>query len=364
MFTYHSLIDTVRQCHYDHTHNANPHEGDAVFGPPAAAWGGQTIGYPWESSALENLTKHGGFKWAVRTGMNCTQTTDYNGAKPINCITDARIEYHVVSHAMDALARYHSYYAEYRVCQYPAFTQCGIIRVGGLADMGILISPYITTRIVRPAATIDFGMGSTYGGGNQEMIFTYPADAPELDQVALAHNALYVSVTPFTAQNDYLVHTYTPDANGSGAVDKWSLDAVGFGNVLGHNPYLRFFVHVMDSWNLLPGASLTTPAWICRDGSCPFNGSLHGVTEFSVNIDPKFDPDHDGFADYNGFTNRYGVEVPDCAPLGLDCVPFSLTHVPVGVSDQRFEGGCECGQDKIFEYDTSPAGQHFILFPN
>ena len=42
---WHSLWDAARACHYDHTHNADPALGDAVFGPAAYA-GGQTTTAP------------------------------------------------------------------------------------------------------------------------------------------------------------------------------------------------------------------------------------------------------------------------------------------------------------------------------
>jgi hypothetical protein len=371
--TWNGLVDLVRQCHYDHEQGDNPHLADAVFGPPAAAWGGQEISYPWETSVKEAVDKLGGYKYAVRLNLVCDPNADYNTIHPVNCITDFRIEYHVVSHMMDALARYHSFYAEIRVCQYPAFTQCGIMRYGGWADFGELLVPYISFRVVRPAATIDFGMGSKFGGGGVELIESYPADAPDLNLQSIFENSHYVAQSQKTAQSLAASLTVIPDTFSSPAHDAWStsnLDMSPFGpeqQPYMHNPYLRFNVGVMDSWNLVDQLNPTAISWICRDGSCPYNGSLHGLFGVFATVQQKFDPNNTGFADYNGFTNRNGNEVPACAPLGVDCVPFSLTHMPVGFAVHHQDMLCNCGPVDFHEYDICESVTpkcHFIQFPN
>ena len=136
---WHALYDNARKCHYDHTHNADPNTPAAVaiFGTAGAQWGGQQISYPWATSSMENGMKHGGYKYAVRLGIPCDETKDFNGYKPVNCIKDARIEYHTVSGSMDSLARFHSFYLEFNVCARSNLNQCGLIRYGGWMDIDL-----------------------------------------------------------------------------------------------------------------------------------------------------------------------------------------------------------------------------------
>jgi hypothetical protein len=64
---WHALWDSVRGCHYNHTHGDDPSLADKYFGPAGTLWGGQTISYPFAASAHENHMKHGGYKYSVKT---------------------------------------------------------------------------------------------------------------------------------------------------------------------------------------------------------------------------------------------------------------------------------------------------------
>lgn len=358
---YHALIDTARGCHYDHEHGDNPNLADAVFGLPAAAWGGQTVSWPWATSAMENGDmagmggKHGGYKWAVLLNQPCIDHP-YEGYASVNCIKDARIEFHIVAASLDGLARYHSYYIEYNICAQPAYTQCGVLRIGGWADFGVLNVPYAGTRVYRPGGTIDFGLGSLYGGNNAEIIMSFPADATELDQIAPVGafpccDEPYVSLPP----SDELSQP------GGFPQQVWSMNNIGSANHFGHNIYARFSERISDSWDGIDTANVNTPHFFFRDGNSPYNGSLRELSETSAFIPAAWDADADGFADISGFTDRYGNPVSGCTVLGVDCVPFSAVHVPVGAADTE-DSGCEC--NRRVEYDTSLSGQHWIRFPN
>lgn len=350
---WHALDDVSRQCFYDHEHGRDSHLGDAVFGSWGTAWGGQQISYPWATSIMENTHKHGGYKIDVRLNRPCDPTNSYDGRIPINCVTDARVEFHFVGHSMDALARYHSYYLEYRVCKYPAYTQCGIIRMGGWMDMGVMNAPYAGRRLFRPGGTVDFGMGSTYGGANSQLIMTFSADTPDLDQIA--------TVGSPCCDDPYIsIGNKLNPLDGSRLI-VWSMNNVGGANHFGSNPYARFLVRTFDSWGWIDPANVNSPQWFCRDGSCADNGSSRALGENSVWIPTSWDVDGDGFADASGYTNRLGQVVVGCAAVSLDCVPFSLVHVPVGYADTRDPGN---GSGAATEFDTSPAGQRRIRFPN
>lgn len=350
---WHALIDTIRACHYDHEHGDNPHAAEAVFGPPPAI--GETISFPWETSAAENIQKHGGYKWFVLLNQYCDPNANYEASPNANCITDARVEAHFIGASSDALARFHSYYAEFRICKNPGFTECGIIRTGGWADMGVLEVPYTGARVARPSAAIDFGIGSTYGGGNADIMLSYPADASELDTICTVGNR--------GCDNPYWASASLTDVGGPGFKPQsvLSMNNVGPVNHFGHNPHLRFLARIFDSWDTIDATSPSTLHFLCRDGSCADNASLRELGETSAHIPSAWDTNSDGFADMSGFTDRYGNSVSGCTSLGLDCVPFSVVHVPVGFASTD-DPGCSC--HRMIEYDTSPSGQHWIQFPN
>ncbi len=349
---WHALIDTVRQCHYDHTHNANPDDGDAVFGAPAAAWGGQTISFPWSTSPRENVDKHGGMKWAVRLNMPCVLTANYNGITPINCLRDARIEYHLVASLMDGLARFHGYYLEYNICQYPSYTACGVLRIGGWADFGILNAPYAGPRVYRPGGTVDFGLASLFGGLGVPLTETYAADTPDLDNIALVGQSNPI--------NPYVSMPNLADVTNPGFVPQqvWSMNAVNVSNTNGTNPFAGFLVRIFDAWDALDTTNVNSLHFFCRDGSCDRNGSQHSLAGMQAHIPPEWDTNGDGFADVSGYTNRYGQLVSGCSVIGLDCVPFSAVGVPVGYT-QHDDNACQC--QSTIDYETMP---DMIRFPN
>ena len=340
---WHNLWDSTRGCHYDHTHNADPALGNGVFGAVNYSSG---ISYPWLTSALENTHKHGGYKYGIRLNLPCDPNRDFDGSKPVHCITDARIQYHMIGHSMDALARFHSYYAEYRICQYPAFTQCGIMRTGGWVDFGILVVPYAGPRVVRPGGTLNFGDG---------MLMTFAPDDPELDQQGL--DQPYVAMSDI--RDESFFRTYPQNINSPGWMEVWSVGDLD--NRYGHNPYARFLVSVTDSWGLIDPNDPNALHWFCRDGSCGYNASIHALNELSVNVLTAWDADGDGLANYQGYTDRWGHVVQGCGAPALDCVPFSVVHVPVGIAHYSDPG---VGVNARVEYDMSPSGTRWIRFPN
>lgn len=347
---WHALDDVSRQCHYDHEHGDNPHLADTVFGAWPSAWGGQELSYPWATSAMENTHKHGGYKFAVKLNMPCDVNASYDAFFHVNCIPNARAEYHTVGHAIDALARYHSYYLEYQICRNPDFASCGIIRVGGWMDFGLLNAPYAGPRVFRAGGVVDFGAGSTYGGaGANSLVMSFDADTPELNTIACCFDEPYISIG-----------SMLQPLNGN-KLSVWSMNNVGQANHFGSNAYARLLIRTFDTWGDIDPANPYAPRFFCRDGSCANNGSLRGMGETSVYIPPSWDSDHDGFADMSGYTNRLGQIVTGCAAIGLDCVPFSVVHVPVGYADTR-DGGNGSGAAR--EFDTSPVGIKWLRFPN
>lgn len=351
---WHSLWDSTRGCHYNHTHNTDPRAGDAVFGPWAVLWGGQELSYPWATSGAENGMKHGGYKFTYREFPTCSSTNQYNG-QPANCVSHARVEYHAVSGLMDYLARYHSFYEELRICKRTAPNQCGVIRSGGWADFGPLHVPYKQQLVIRPGGTVDFGAG---------MVMTFPADPPYFGGQDLSLEP-YLAVGSVAGLN--ILRNKNPDSGVDvGRVDVWSMPEgkTSYDAVKPH-PLVRFLVGVADPWNVMDPANPNSLIWVCTDApkhnGCGYNGSLSAVNELSAYIPPSLDPDKDGFADYAGWTDRYGKIVTNCNAPALDCVPLEIIHAPVGFADSRDPGN---GSSALKEFDLSPKGERWIEFPN
>ncbi len=358
---WHALYDPVRKCHYDHEHGDNPTLGDAIFGSVNYA-NGDKISYAWATSAAENTHKHGGYKYAVRTPSynplpDCHDWVNTYGSNP-NCVVAARIQFHIVAATMDSMARYHSYYEELKICKGPEYTQCGIVKIGGWADFGELRSPYPGPRVVRPGGTIDFGDG---------MVMTFKPDA-EWGDLPAQSGEPYVAVENTTHDNtqQYLENNCKYVKNCDYMQGVWSMNDLDSephpAGDPAHNQYIRFLIRTFDDWNLLKVDNPNDLFYFCKDGSCEMNGSVRALNEVNARIPSSWDPDGDGFVTVSGFTDRWGNPKPTgCTEANLDCVPYSLSHVPVGIASTEDPGN---GRDVRIEYDTSPAGKHWIRFPN
>jgi hypothetical protein len=360
---WHGVWDAARGCHYDHEHGDDPALGNAYF-RPLAYGSGQTIGFVWAASDHENTMQHGGYKINVRTSEHnpwpaCGQdfNSDFQSYQPDNCIVASRIQYYQIGGTMASLARYHSYYAEYYACAYPDFTQCGVMRIGGWADLGSLHAPHYNGRVVRPGGTVDFGPGSTYGGAGMQLVMNLEADGPDLPPQS---GEPYIFDRPASEAPDYA--GWVPQLTDN--MSQWSMNDLDCEPIPDghpcHNRYARFFTTVGDAWNLLNKDDPNNPYWFCRDGQCPYNGSIHGLGEVTTFVPPEWG--ESGFATWTGYTDRWGNPVDGCSVPSLDCVPLAFEHYPTGLSVNVTDAGCGCtGQ---LEYDVSPSGVWWIRFPN
>jgi hypothetical protein len=99
------------------------------------------------------------------------------------------------------------------------------------------------------------------------------------------------------------------------------------------------------------------PAPCNQAGTLPYNGSQSRVENLTVQLDPSSPfvqsiTDSTGFANYNGYTDRYGSPVSGCTSVGLDCVPLSIVHIRPGTYWWRGDPGGV--GDNGRNYDTSP----------
>lgn len=305
---YHGLWDSSRGCHYNHTHNDDPHLVDDIFGTDFYKWAGGEISYPWQTASAagtENDVKHGGYGWLVRRDLPCdSEFTD-------GCITAFRALYHGIGSNHGAYTRYHSYWLEAQVCREDAPTDCGIVRVGGWQDSGDLMVDNITI-LDEPDNVNRFklhysGEHQPDGIGNENYATWYSASQESWAQVAVQFE------------------------------DMWGLI-----NRDGDAGELHLF---------------------CDDLSrCSNNGSRVQPHVIGAGVRNRYialvDPDGDGYADFNGFVDRYGLPVTGCSQIDLDCIPLVLEQVPLGTLYQ-FRGGA---REYDIYFDGKPSG--WIDYPN
>lgn len=322
---------------------------EGIFGPPGAWHNGNSISYPWQTWAgldtdplgppqtpLENDFKHVGYKWLTKDlGDNCSESINI-GTQTGACITAFRLQIHASGGAVGAPNRLHSFSAELRICT-PDFVTCGIMRTGGHYDIGPL--------------SIRHTPGPT---------FTYIPD-PDDPSEFVAHDK---NNTPYRHHQ---------------AIDELDEDPQSIsyqwksGNKFGWNQMVSFAFSVLDDWQ---GIDPTDPSRIelfCPDFQCEKNHSLFVVYQISINssytdrdqLDDDLDGVVDGVINFSGFTDRQGWLVPDCSPLGPDCIPVILENVPIMGSPD----GVAIFKDSIrrqnaTEFDISPPGEFWIEAPN
>ncbi len=373
LIMWHGLWDTQRGCHYAYEQGDDPHLGDAVFGPPAAAWGGQTISWPWVSGPSENLPtglgKHNGYKWQVNVpGHNpwpvpAVKNNDFDstGANS-NCIVASRIELHVLS-SMDDYARNHSSHSEFDIRKGPACTEGGVFSMGAaMTDFAQIQTPHYGAVVLRQSGVVDFGFGIT-------LIVT--ADTPDLPSKS---GEPYVFEMPASDLGYYQAHPPTYNAQGYNTfprtMGQWATNDLDCeprptGDPC-HNPYFGFMYQVSNSWTLIDPVNVNRPVFICRDGSCGYNGSAHGIEEVRARVLPAWDTDGDGFVTMSGYTDRFGNIVTDgsCTAPNFSCIPFSLVHVPVGIAANRHDNACSCSHELHYDLMFNGKQSGWVQFPN
>jgi hypothetical protein len=261
---------------------------------------------------------------------------------------------------MDAYFPIHSYFMELYICSkaggYAINDQnCGVMKIGGHQDFGPLVVPHYSDRgadgfgrVVRPGGTVDFGGG---------MVMDVPADT------ALQNARSGEPYVFLRDAEDVGLYRSSPPRLGH-TTEQWSANDLDCesGSPC-RNRYARFLAQVNDGWLLINPTTPNVPVFICRDGSCGYNGSLIGLEEIAVQVLQSWQAGGNGFVTLNGWSDRWGNPRFDgsCSSISMDCVPLVLQHVPVGYAASK-HFGCLCSRER--EYDISPAGEHWIEFPN
>jgi hypothetical protein len=308
---YHTLWNEALGCHYDHEHKDNPHEVDYLFGTDFYQWAGGEISYPWQTFAgansgyptppapgvYENERKHIGYAWTVRRNLPCPEQP---------CITDFRIEMHSLMGPVDAVVRFHSFWAEVRVRHHN--NQYGIIRRGGWMDFGHL--EVNANYVPLPGDPNQRNTGNRRLHGDSQYATWYGTNNNDFVGLAVMTDDAWAPVSEDTPDQTEL---FCPDFQ----CDK---------------NFSTFQPHVIAIKTLRYG---------------PDEQSLDGS---AIDRDPRSD-----YITAHGYTDRHGVVVHNCTAPALDCVPFAVLNMPV-VEFLQYRGDMR-------EYDISPAPEHWIHYP-
>jgi hypothetical protein len=321
---WHSLMDPLTGCHYDHEHKHSPNDVADIFGPAGAWFGGSSLSYPWQTNN-ENQTKHEAYAWIVRHDIPANGRDVW--------IKDFRWQVHAISAPFTApdgtlhggyLGRFHSYSLEAQVCN--SSGQCGIVRTGGWIDFGNLEIDGIDDCVDLPSDPSQQETCSNLGRRR--------------------------------------IHYYWP---GSNMPNKSTFFWYGRAGLLnGEIPALhpvQVAVATNDgSVNLVPD-DLYSLHFFCPDWECPLNNSTIQAHVVGFGVDSKFDPDKNGIANFNGYTDRYGVLVDSCTTPSLDCVPLIIEHAPVGLVQHRDDKDLGISTAGEQDFDISPEGLWWIEYP-
>ncbi len=355
---WHTLVDPVLKCHYDHHHGDDPNYVSDIFGEPGAWFGvpGQSLSYPWQTfpaqsktegneqhiaqGTMENDIKHEGYMWVVRRDQPC-QAGD-------GCITDFRLQVHAIIGAHDATVRWHSYSLELRVCADGNRPEtCGIARHGGWTDTGRL---FITPENVLDCSHSTEEIFISLPADTQ----FYPLDRPESRDEARCHPT--VTQLPAYPSPKPIVEWWTFQ-HGRARFQLRSFDPIG--NIKRDAPAEWSFYCTYGDTNCRYNQTIMS-VWI---------GYVYTIPEF-----PDFgafghiraDSNGDGKADFSGFTNRFGELVGNCTTAGLDCVPIEMNGMTLNAfpdASGRFKEGNyvhhPCESCERVDYDLSPAGKQW-----
>jgi len=403
---WHTIVNPVAKCHYDHQHGDDPNyvndvcaqraDGSQVcFGEPGDWFGkpGQSISYPWQTFKLpagvtndhitaeqagatnglmENQFKHEPYTWIVRRDQPCLANTV--------CTTDFRVQFHGAMFTPEALTRYHSISIESRICRNANDPKtCGIYRTGGWADYGILLTPqYDNSYDCGGIGSSRFGdpeietyldlenlFDPIYPKGHPDRHRNYP---PGVDERFRCHQTL----TSAQVQSHL-------NSGKSRIIDQWWIRdpnraQIRFFDPIGNtveNPVgsQKFAVHFYCEHDPATG--------LAKDPKCRMNNAKFTMAMEYVTAIPEFigyasqngsvDSNGDGRTDVTAAKKVYmdrwkGSVSKTCAGPSLDCVPYIADNIELNAGGK--EGGYdhnECtefnGRCPVLDHDLTPTNQ-------
>lgn len=354
---WHSLVNTVAKCHYDHHHGDDPNYVNDVFGKPGEWFGssGQSISYPWQTmvmpagvnkyyvntnpAQLENGFKHEGYGWVVRRNQDCPTMQPGDDGTPLirpmgACVTDVRVQYHFHG-TMDAATRFHSTSAEMRVCldkNNPS--TCGIYRTGGWFDTGKLM--------------LTDGNNNTDCEARGDETF-----------IPLADETRFAPFDREVERDEIRCHPMMTNL-GSYVPAEW------WGHIKADNE-LRWQLVIHDMMgNVDPANPTMVTSYHCKqsDPSCKYTSSMTSIfMGYTEHLRKGL-----GSGKHVIYQDRWGDAVEGCSKAGVDCVPTVLENVQ-GNLDYNGDGKGE--EARYFHspsditpvnHNISPANQQWITW--
>ena len=320
---FHTLWDSARGCHYDHEHGQNPFTPEVVAAFPSfelkALLGGVGVGHTNPSGPMENMHKHGGFKWQVLLD----HPNGCAGHEGSTIGVDASvIQYHAFGdYSVEFEARIHSAVALLRQCLTDNPTDYGYMYLVQHVDYGQRVSGY------------------------QGIVLPYP-DQPQPTYKSGAAPYFSIDCIGTTCPTK----TQTRDsilALNSNASTTWTSDPEKLNGTGSH--LFELLLRARDTYQVLDRDDLTYPftfVWLCsQDGGvtysaiagCRYNNSTTRVHEINGTIPADwdnlagFDADpRNGRITADGYVTRFGDLNMSCAAAGPDCHPIKMVGAFVG----------------------------------
>lgn len=330
MTEWHGLWNAQLGCHYDHFHGVDPNSmtnhvisGTTItYGPPGALYGGQSIGYSFET-LNENLLKHRGYHVQAALQLPCEQQnyTYLTNPRP-GCVRSFRIQIHNDHATVEGVGRFHSMFTEAELCTRAGV--CGLWQGGGARnDTGEAHIPYKDTCVDIP-------------GSNRPLCPTKQSDWDYIRNIPPYWAFTRLPDALWNLQNDYLCFDGPPFCwNQSSNRSVWEI-------VSSDSP----ISNRLGDANLLVGMNWRTHAaaaafsgssqgfeYVCPQSDCIAVGDGVFIYTVIINVPLSLDPDNNGIVDnYSGYTDPDGNidTVNRCSSPGATCVPLRVQNVAVG----------------------------------
>lgn len=323
---FHTLWNSAQGCHYDHEHGDNPFTSEVAAAFPGfdlkPLLGGVEIGHSNPSSPMENVHKHGGFKWQAQpvTPQGCV--TGFENAQ--FGVNGAAILYHAFgNYGIELEARIHSTAALVRQCV-PGSNDYGYLFTIQHQEYGQRVSPYQGTLLPYPD-----NPSLAYGGGFGPYLTT---------------DCIGTGIPTCRTSRDFII------SRNLNTNSIWTSKPTGTGIRPQTSRLFRLLFRVRDTYQVFNSADLVHPftyTWLCSSENgasydpsmpgCRWNNTTTRVHEVAGDIPAAWDnlADFDtdprpGRVTAEGYTDRFGALDLTCNEPSGSCFPLKLAGAYVG----------------------------------
>lgn len=301
--SWHDLYDETQNCRHDHEHGDDPAVVDDVFGVSGEFFGhpGMEIGSP---AVPPHELAEGHRFWKVWTGANLTPANNEVVGSRDEYIRAFRVQTHAASGGNGIKHRYHGFVAEIQACRPTGATeQCGMYQATG---------------------TFDYGNLHLLDASGNVAPFLLPHEGDGQDVPLLLGRRIH-SAHPNSTGATWYPRTWASSAGNVDVQvivqDGWAWVEPGIDDVTVHNTDAG-----NGSARQLHAVAVTVFGWMPHNGEIP--------------------------------VDTYGNPDATCRPWRLGCGVLMLDHWPANDHLRYAE------RVRTREYDTSPAGEAWITYPN